>query len=152
MGIKINIKTDKNNNQAFKIPSNMLNGFQSRVKIGFRKMCQNTKRHAYIETSEYGKHTGRTYYINGKKHIASASGESHASITGKLTNSIIYNVQSSRVASFGYDKSTKYGRYLELGTNKMKARPTLKNAMKNAKIENENILTNVLSLNSFGLK
>lgn len=138
------IKEFKNNSQAFNIPETMLKNFPKRVRQGFYQIGKNTKATATFMTKI--PKTGRTYIIRSgrgnKVHIASAPSESHANVTGKLTKSISFDVNGSRSMSFGYDNSTKYGRALELGTPRMQARPTLLNAIKRAKRQNETIMTN----------
>ena len=72
--------------------------------------------------------TGRT-----RRHRSSAPGQSHANITGMLRRSLGWKVRGSKQLEFGYgadsDSAPVYGRFLEFGTVKMKARPTLKNAL-----------------------
>lgn len=140
----ITLKEGKNNSQAFNIPNAMLSKFSTRVRQGFYLIGKNTKKHATSATKM--PKSGRTYIIStgkGRKtHISSSEGESHANITRALTKSIDFKVNGYKSMDFGYDMSTKYGKFVELGTAKMKPRPTLKNAMKSAKTENQAILSN----------
>jgi len=117
------------------------------IRQGLYQVCKNTQKSAKSETRKKNK-TGRVYMINknGKvvKHQSSAPNESHANITGTLTKSIDFSVEHSTMALFGYDNSTNYGKYVELGTSRMQQRPTLKNAMKTEKTRNNNIMANTI--------
>ena len=76
---------------------------------------------------------GRTYRIarGGRviNHIASAPGESPASITGALKRGINFEVQGHDEMEFGVKDEVKYAPFLELGTPKMKPRPYLKKSV-----------------------
>lgn len=84
-----------------------------------------------------GKKTGRLYKVRlGKRtrrHRASAAGESHANITGKLRRSMSHKVLSDGL-EFGYgvtkNNAPEYGQHLEFGTKNMKPRPTIQNAIR----------------------
>jgi len=67
---------------------------------------------------------GRLYKVAGRKrrHRASAPGQAPANLTGALQKSIGFNVSTSEM-ELGAD--TPYARALELGTDKMEARPYL---------------------------
>ncbi len=84
--------------------------------------------------------TGKVYFINGRKHIASSSNESPAVLSGNLLNSV-KSITNGNDLTFGAGTKRKvnYAKYLELGTNKIKNRPfifqTVKNNFKN--IEND---------------
>lgn len=103
---------------------------------------------------------GRVYNLrkNGRlvRHRASAPGEAPAEFTGSLRRAIDFDVIGSDKVVFGVKKSFNaankspkgitYGKFLEFGTKKMKARPFLLPAIKdnyrniethlNTKIEN----------------
>ena len=68
-----------------------------------------------------------------RRHVASAAGETHANMTGKLRKSMSFRVHPSKL-EFGYgvfrDPMPHYGEYLEYGTSKMDARPSLQNGIK----------------------
>jgi len=81
---------------------------------------------------------GRKYVIRSRsgrrrRHIASAPGETHAEITGKLRRSIGRKVTGWQKLDFGYiqrpPEDPQYGEFLEFGTSRMAARPTLLNAI-----------------------
>ena len=68
-----------------------------------------------------GPKTGRIYRIRGRRHQASAPGESPANLTGNLQRSVGFDVRGSDTMEFGYRVhgrgagSAAYGRRLELG-------------------------------------
>jgi len=82
--------------------------------------------------------TGKIYIIrssNGRKrrHRASAPGESHANLTGKLRRSIGWRVRGDTMLRFGYglqERAPDYAAFVENGTSKMAARPSLENSVK----------------------
>ena len=67
--------------------------------------------------------TGRIYKYGNKIHIASSAGNAPAVLTGKLLNSTDFEATGSQL-TIGY--KAPHGKYLELGTKKMKARPALR--------------------------
>ena len=77
---------------------------------------------------------GRVYRIRGKngnfrRHVASEPGESHANMRGDLRRAIAWNVHGNLDFSFGYglnnQSSPKYDEFVEFGTRRMAARPSL---------------------------
>ena len=67
-----------------------------------------------------------------RRHRASAPGETHANMSGALRRSLGYKIGGSISLEFGYgvDKpAPKYGKWVEFGTRKMAARPSLQNAI-----------------------
>lgn len=80
--------------------------------------------------------TGRIYIRGGKVHRASAPGEPPAVDTGRLRSSITHEVkiQGNEVSGL-VGTNVEYAKYLELGTNKMAARPFLRPAVFNNKGE-----------------
>ena len=71
-------------------------------------------------------HSGRTY----KGHKASAPGETPATDTGVLINSLISRLESAtpKRAKATFGPTVEYGVYLEYGTSKMEKRPYLRPA------------------------
>jgi HK97 gp10 family phage protein len=94
--------------------------------------------------------SGRTYIFrtrNGRrrKHVASAPGETHANFSGKLRRSLGFRVNGHVSMEFGYgvDKDAPpYGLFLEFGTVKMAARPSLQNAMRDVERNTEQYFIN----------
>ena len=72
--------------------------------------------------------TGRVYPRRGVRHQASAPGEAPASDTGRLAASGQVMLDAGNVAAH-VNWSTKYARPLELGTEKMAARPYARRAL-----------------------
>jgi HK97 gp10 family phage protein len=122
-------------NELLKDPAANIN---RSIRQGFFKLGRDLKAEANREILK-GKKTGRVYYIrtaSGRKrrHVSSAPGETHANIKGDLRRSIGWVVTGSKYLSFGYGvdprgPAPEYGEWLEFGTTRMKARPTLQNAM-----------------------
>lgn len=86
-----------------------------------------------------GPKTGRIYVRRDRKgrrrrHMASAPGESHANLSGTLRRSLSFQLRGSSEIEFGYGVSSgkeapEYAGFIEFGTTKMKARPSLLNAL-----------------------
>lgn len=70
---------------------------------------------------------GRLYRIKGRRHRASAPGESPANRTGTYRRSINYQIRGWRQMEFG--ASADYAGFLERGTRRMEPRPGLQNAI-----------------------
>ena len=89
----------------------------------------------------HGVKTGRIYLVKTKggrrrRHRASAPGETHANLRGKLRRSISWAVHGAESMDFGYGVSTTaankdpdYAAPVELGSKNAKARPSLANAI-----------------------
>lgn len=85
--------------------------------------------------------SGRTYFIRGptgrrRRHVASAPGETHANITGKLRRSVSWKTHGTDSMDFGYGVSTtaknvapEYAPFVEFGTRQMGERPSLDNSI-----------------------
>jgi len=71
--------------------------------------------------------SGKLYKYKGRKHRASAAGESPANRSGTYRKSIGYKIKGYSQLEFG--ARAPYAGYLEKGTVKMKPRPALKNAI-----------------------
>ena len=66
-----------------------------------------------------------------RRHRASAPGETHAEITGKLRRSLGRRRRGHMDMTVGYlNKPPPYGKDLEIGTPRVKSRPTIRNGMK----------------------
>ena len=81
---------------------------------------------------------GRTYIRKDsagrrRRHIASAPGETHANMSGALRRSLGFKVNIRQI-EFGYGvdsgNAPDYADFVEFGTTKMKARPSLFNGIK----------------------
>ncbi len=80
--------------------------------------------------------SGRIYIArrSGRRfrHQASAPGETHADLSGALRKSISWKVRGNQELIFGYGvtgSAPKYADFVEQGTSRMAARPSLGNAV-----------------------
>ncbi len=80
--------------------------------------------------------SGRLYLkrLRGRRvrHRASAPGETHANFSGTLRKAIGWKVHGNNELTFGYGvtrPSPEYDEYVEFGTRRMAARPSLDNAI-----------------------
>ena len=77
--------------------------------------------------------SGRTYIVRGpsgrrRRHVASAPGETHANLSGKLRRSLGFQISGWSSMEFGYMRETPdYAGFVEFGTKKMAGRPSLRN-------------------------
>jgi hypothetical protein len=104
------------------------------IRQGFFKVGSLLKTTAREQMMEKPKH-GRLYRIKRgsriKNHMASASGETPANVSGALRKSIGFE-PSGMILVFGAggrDSGVDYADYLESGTSKMFPRPLLQNAV-----------------------
>lgn len=91
--------------------------------------------------------TGKTYVVKTrggmrKRHRASGPGQSHANLSGRLRKTLQFQLHGTKTIEFGYGASKRdapdYAEFVEGGTSRMGARPTLNNALdrESATIEN----------------
>ena len=99
-----------------------------------------TNRLRYILSN--GPRTGRVYTIRGRKHQASAPGEAPARLTGKLIQSVDYEVTGHHTLEVGEHvlEDGPIAGWLEFGTKKMAPRPHLKVAVEQTQSEVMDIL------------
>ena len=68
-----------------------------------------------------------------RRHVASAAGETHANRSGLLRRSLGFKVNPTQL-EFGYgvqsNDAPEYDEWVEFGTNKMEARPSLQNGIR----------------------
>ena len=83
-----------------------------------------------------GPKTGRTYkkYRPKRTHRASAPGEAPATDTGRLLNSIRARTAKKKL-TIEVMAGTKYARWLEYGTRRIKPRPFLRRALREKRVE-----------------
>lgn len=104
------------------------------------KVGDDLKREASRQVLDRGSKRGRVYLIRGpggvRRHRASAPGQSHANLSGRLRRSLSWKVQGSDELEFGYGVASSltteapdHAPFVEFGTRNMKARPTLRNAI-----------------------
>ena len=112
------------------------------IRLAFYKIGKDLKATASKLILEKPK-GGKTYKIKRLSrritHKSSAPGEAPANLSGRLRRSLDFNVIGSDRMEFGYRAGTgnsggnagvNYGKWLERGTNRMKARPGLFLAIK----------------------
>ena len=92
--------------------------------------------------------TGRTYYLDGMKHIAAADGETPAIRLKTLYEALEYRIEKvggNLVATIGVNLDSDdigYAMYLEIGTQYMGAKPYLRNTF----FENDNEMKKILGV------
>jgi len=84
--------------------------------------------------------SGRLYIVKTRsgrwrRHIASAPFETHANLTGDTRRSLSFKLHGISQLEFGYGvsagkKATEYAEGLEFGTETIKPRPSLQNALR----------------------
>ena len=96
------------------------------TRRGFYHLGRDLQERARKNITTRGK-TGRLYRIKGRKrrHRSSAPGQAPSKLTGALQKSTRFQVRGSDLMEFGYDQKAPYGKFVELGTSKMKPRPNL---------------------------
>ena len=95
------------------------------IRQGLYNLGSNLKQTSSKEMLKRNK-TGRVYRYKGRRHQASARGETAANRSGKLRKSIDFQVQGSEGLRFG--ASAPYAEFLE-NPSKLD-RPTLRDSMK----------------------
>jgi hypothetical protein len=91
---------------------------------------------------------GRTYIRRDRlgrrrRHVASAPGETHANMTGRLRRSLSFRVNGLEL-EFGYGvtkgDAPEYAAAIEFGSKRIKSRPSLRNGIKS---QRRNIANNI---------
>lgn len=125
--VKITL-TPKSRKYLIELPQHM-----EKHKKGIRKALFDIGRSINRETKKLirtGKKTGRIYIIKGKRHQASAPGQSPANLSGKLADSAFYRVSGWEELLVG--ESAYYAKFLEDGVRgRMRARPHFSLAINN---------------------
>lgn len=99
---------------------------QGMYRIG--KDLESTLKRDILKKPKSGRtYTYRTASGRRKRHIASASGETVANRSGNYRRSVGFKVGSDKI-EFG--AGAEYAGFLENGTPRMSARPSLKNTIK----------------------
>jgi HK97 gp10 family phage protein len=133
------------NARVFKITSRMTITSKTGMRQGLYKFGSLLRDDLRINILKKPK-SGKEYLIRkgGRRfrHIASADGETPASITGKLRKSVEFKVNGANELRFGYDNSVEYGKYLEEGTRKMNPKPGLLNTINKNQVKGVNLIGN----------
>ena len=137
----ISVRMDRNNRPVYREAQALPTKFQQAIRRGFLNYMGALKVEANKEIL-YGKKTGRVYWVRRgitrrrHRHQSSARGETHANLSGKLRLSLSWRVEGWERATFGYGVSTNathvapvYAPWVEKGTKRMAARPSLLNAI-----------------------
>lgn len=120
-----------------------INGIEKLTKRGIRQ-ARFKVGHGLIAAASQeilkGPKTGRIYIRRDRigrrrRHQASAPGETHANLSGDLRKSLSFQIRGSDSMEFGYGVSgpkeaPPYAEWVEFGSTRMKARPSLRNAIR----------------------
>ena len=105
------------------------------IRQGFFQLGKDLKKTASDEILRKPK-GGHVYVIRGaggsrRRHVASAPGETHANLSGRLRRSLGWAVAGAEQLEFGYMDGLipNYAPFVEFGTSRMAARPSLQNAI-----------------------
>ena len=111
-------------------------GFRKAIRKGFIALGRDLKAEADREILRKPKR-GRVYFVRSRsgrprRHVASAPGETHANLSGDLRRSIQWRTFGDELL-FGYgirdNSEPLYAPFVEFGTSRMAARPSLANAV-----------------------
>lgn len=133
----IEFKEDFRNKRVYIKINDLENITRQSIRRGFFMLGKDLVRETSKQILKHPK-TGRVYLLRTpsgrrRRHRSSAPGETHANLTGKLRRSLGFRIGGFRTLEFGYGvdkKAPEYGKFLEFGTARMAARPSLQNAMK----------------------
>ena len=140
MSIVLTVQSSRGNKRQLATLARTEELVRHSVRHAFFELGKNLKFEANREILHKPK-TGRTYIIRTpdgrrRRHVASSPGETHANMSGRLRRSISWKVFGEDSMVFGYGVSVtgknaapKYDEYVEFGTRKMGARPSLENAI-----------------------
>ena len=120
-----------------------INGIEKLTKRGIRQ-ARFKVGHGLIDAASReilkGSKTGRIYIRRDRtgrrrRHQASAPGETHANLSGDLRKSLSFQIRGADSMEFGYGVSSvktapPYAEWVEFGSKRMKARPSLRNAIR----------------------
>jgi len=141
--MSVSFKEDIGNRRVYVHIDNLPSRTKRSIRQGFFELGKDLKQTANKEILRKPK-GGRTYIVRGpsgrrRRHVASAPGETHANLTGKLRRSLGWQVHGAHSMEFGYGvggagaglkPAPEYAEYVEFGTRKMAARPSLANAIR----------------------
>jgi hypothetical protein len=133
------VKEDRQNRQVYFRVDQLGPRTAQGIREGFFDLGKDLKAVADKEILRKPKR-GRTYLVRGpsgrrRRHVASAPGETHANLSGKLRRSMGWRVQGASSLEFGYGvgyqaaPAPDYAAFVEEGTRRMAKRPSLGNAV-----------------------
>jgi len=133
----ITIKADRHNRDVLLKITHAGELTERGIRQGFFRLAKDLQATANKDILRKPK-KGRTYIVRGpsgrkRRHVASAPGESHANRSGKLRRSMGWKISGSKLMEFGYgagpDTPPEYAPFVENGTRRMEARPSLGNSV-----------------------
>jgi len=144
------VKQDSANRRVFL----RINGLDKATKAGIRAGFFDFAKDLQIDTNREilrRPKKGQVYILRTKagrrrRHVASASGETHANLSGVLRRSLSWKVTGTSKLEWGYGvlnvPAPDYAKYVEDGTRRMAPRPSLalgvKRNLRNAEVHFKN--------------
>jgi len=119
----LRVKADPKNKRTLYEIDNLTRKHKKAIRNAGFDIGQESKRETRKAINNTGK-LGRLYRYGNTVHRASAKGQAPANRSGRLKNSVDYNVRGHRQVEFGYKEL--YGKFLEDGTKFMGERPNVK--------------------------
>lgn len=137
--MSITVRSDRGNERVFATLARTEDLTRRSIRRTWFMLGRDLKAEANREILRRPK-SGRTYIIRTRsgrrRHVASAPGETHANLSGRLRRSISWKTHGTDSMDFGYGISTAsanpapvYAPFVEFGTGRMAARPSLENAI-----------------------
>lgn len=129
----LNLAESRGNNEVFTQINTINVRTEQGIRRGFFRLGDDLRKELRQEMLKKNKR-GRTYVrrIRGgarRRHVASAPGQTPASLTGNYRNNVGYQIRGSQQLEFGIRDNAPYAVFLENGTRKMQARPGIGNAV-----------------------
>jgi len=137
----VGFTADRRNDRTHKIINTITPRMQKSIREAWFGLGRDLNKEANKEIKRKPK-AGRVYFIRvrgtrRRRHVASAPGESHANLSGRLRRSISWKVHGHDKMDFGYGFSTtasnrapNYDIFVEDGTPNMDPRPSIENAVR----------------------
>ncbi len=143
--MSITVRQGSENERVFARLATTEDGIRKAIRRSWFGLGQDLRREANREILRRPK-GGRTYIVRSRsgrrrRHVASAAdpptpGETHANLKGDLRRSLSWKVHGTESMDFGYGlvsgtgrTAPKYAPFVEFGTRRMAARPSLSNAI-----------------------
>jgi hypothetical protein len=128
----IEVRADRHNDQVLLKLQQGEKLTRAGIRWAFFELGRDLKETANREILRKPK-KGQLYIMRGpsgrrRRHRASAPGEAHANLSGKLRRSMGWTVRGSQELTFGYGVTSPapdYAPFVEKGTRRMAARPSL---------------------------
>ncbi len=137
----IAMRPDHRNRTVFITIDQSLPRFRNGLRGALKEIGKENSKHNKMLIKNPPK-TGRIYKFQGRDHQASAPGQPPADRSGDLRKTSGYRVYGHSRMEFGDRMS--YGKYLEDGTSRMKARPHIKRTVREKQRDNFTTLANTV--------